>query len=206
MKDKEQTKRKLILAVGEVIRTEGFSHLRISTIARKAEVDRKLIYRYFGRLDNLIEAYIVENDYWMVFSGQMKEMISQSNFTSSEQLIISVLQNQFKFFYSEKDMQRIILWELSTGNPLMRSIHNARESLGQKFFELTDTHFGGSSVNFRAIAALLVGGIYYTVLHTRFNGDNFADLSINSEEGQQEIIKALQQIVEWAYKEAEKTK
>jgi len=48
MKDKEQTKRRLIQAVGEIISTDGFSNLRISTISRKAGVDRKLIYRYFG--------------------------------------------------------------------------------------------------------------------------------------------------------------
>jgi AcrR family transcriptional regulator len=204
MKDKEQTKRRLIQAVGEIIKNDGFSNLKISRISKKAEVDRKLIYRYFGTLNHLIEAYVVENDYWMVFSDQMKEMLDQHNYAGSQELITAILQNQFKFFISQKEMQRLILWELSIDNPLMRSIHNARESMGHKFLEVTDEHFGNGKVNFRAVAALLVGGIYYTVLHTVYNGGDFAGTDINSKAGNDEILKAIGQIVGWAYQEAEK--
>lgn len=63
MKDREQTKRKLINAVGFIIKSKGFNGVRISKVARQAGVDRKLIYRYFGNMKNLTEAYIVENDY-----------------------------------------------------------------------------------------------------------------------------------------------
>ena len=204
MRNKEQTKRKLIQAVGEIIKTEGFSNLKISKIAKKAEVNRKLVYRYFGTLDYLIEAYVVKNDYWMVFSDQMKEMLRQHNYVSSQELITAILQNQFKFFMSQKEMQRLILWELSVDNPLMRSIHNARESMGEKFLELTDEHFRNTKVNFRAITALLVGGIYYTILHTVYNGGAFTGLDINSQAGNDEILKAIEQIVGWAYQEGEK--
>lgn len=58
----------------------------------------------------------------------------------------------------------------------MHSIHNARESLGQIFFDLTDVHFKNKAVDFRAVAALLVGGIYYMILHTSNNGHKFADI------------------------------
>ena len=199
MKDKEATKRKLIDAVGVIIKRDGFSTLKISTIAKVAEVDRKLIYRYFGGLNHLIEAYIVENDYWLLFSEKMKTMLEQKEFTGSEQIITAILQNQFNFFVSQKEMQRLILWELSANSPMMRSIHNARESMGQKFLEMTDSHFKESKVNFRPIAALLVGGIYYTILHTIFNGGSFTDMDINSEEGKQSMLVAIEQIVHWAY-------
>lgn len=57
MKNKEITKNKLIEAVEGIIRTDGFQNLRISEVAKRANVDRKLIYRYFGNLNYLIEAY-----------------------------------------------------------------------------------------------------------------------------------------------------
>ncbi len=205
MKDKEETKRKLIWAVGEVIRTEGFDSLSASNIARKANVDRKLINRYFGGLNQLIEAYVAENDYWLLFTNHVNEVINSTNFPGSKELITRVLQNQFSFFFAEKDMQRLILWELTANSPLMKSIHNARESMGQRLLELTDLHFKNSNVNFRAIGALVVGGIYYTILHTIYNGGTFTDLDIASEQGQQEIIKAIGQIVEWAYKDADRS-
>ncbi|WP_121197670.1 hypothetical protein [Mucilaginibacter gracilis] len=84
----------------------------------------------------------------------------------------------------------------------MKSIHNARESMGQKLLETTDAHFNGSKVNFRAIGALLVGGIYYTILHTIHNGGKFSDLDVTSNEGQEQILNAIEQIVGWAYEAA----
>jgi AcrR family transcriptional regulator len=204
IKNKEITKRKLISALGETIKLEGFEALSASKVARRAEVDRKLINRYFGGLNQLIEAYVVENDYWLLFTEHINELLKYTSFPGSKELITSVLQNQFSYFFGAKDMQRLILWELTHNSPLMKSIHNARESMGQKLLESTDTHFKDSKVNFRAVGALIVGGIYYTILHTVKNGGLFADLDINSEYGQEEIQKAIEQIVEWAYEAADK--
>jgi DNA-binding transcriptional regulator YbjK len=206
MKDKENTKRKLIWAVGEIIKTEGFNALKsASKIARKAEVDRKLITRYFGGINQLIEAYVVENDYWLLFTERINDLLISNNYPGSRELVTSVLQNQFTYFSSDKDMQRLILWELTANSPLMKSIHNARESMGQKLLGLTDEHFNGSKVNFRAISALLVGGIYYTILHTINNGGKFTDMDLTSALGQEQIVTAIEQIVGWAYQEAEKS-
>ena len=55
---------------------------------------------------------------------------------------------------------------------------------------------------FRAVAALLVGGIYYTILHTVYNGGTFAGIDLNTKSGKDEISKALAQIVHWAYQGA----
>ncbi len=129
-------------------------------------------------------------------------MLLDKQFSESQQLIIEILQNQFKFFASQKEMQRLILWELSINSPLMRSIHNTRESLGQEFLEMTDSHFADGKVNFRAVAALLVGGIYYTILHTVYNGGTFAGIDLNTQNGKEEILTAISHIVNWAYKEA----
>ncbi|MDP9079036.1 MAG: TetR/AcrR family transcriptional regulator [Bacteroidota bacterium] len=203
IKNKELTKRKLILAVGELIRTEGFISLKsASKVARFAGVDRKLIGRYFGGLSQLIEAYVVENDYWLLFTEKIDDLVSSSNYPGSKELITSILQNQFAYFSSDKDMQRLILWELTTNVPLMKSIHNVRESMGHKLLALTDEHFNGSKVNFRAIGALLVGGIYYMILHTINNGGKFTDVDVTSNEGHEQILNAIEQIVSWAYEAA----
>lgn len=202
IKNKELTKRKLIWSLGETIKLEGFNSLSASKIARRAEVDRKLINRYFGGLNQLIEAYVVQNDYWLLFTEHINELLESNKFPGSKEIITSVLQNQFTYFFAEKDMQRLILWELTTDSPLMKSIHNARESMGQKLLSLTDLHFKNSDVNFRAICALIVGGIYYIILHSVYNGATFTDMDISSDQGQAEISKAIEQIIDWAYKEA----
>jgi AcrR family transcriptional regulator len=202
MKNKEETKKRLINAVGEILKNEGYSALGVNNIARKSGVNKGLIYRYFGKLDYLVETYVVENDYWLEFFKQTNQLVQESQPESLQLLISQILQNQYKFFLSEPDMQRLIHWELSGESPLMTSIHNARETNGQKILEMTDDHFKNQKVNFRAIAALLVGGIYYTILNSRFNGGMFCDIDVNSTYGQNEILKAIEQTVGWAFEKS----
>lgn len=200
-KNKELTKRKLIQAVGEVLKEEGYTGLGVNRIARQAGVSKKLIYRYFGTLDYLIESYIAENDYWLKFSIKLQDAIDGNVPEDLRHFIATVLDDQFDYFLSEREMQRLILWEISASSPLMRSIHNVRESTGQVLLEMTDGHFRSLAVNFRAVAALLVGGIYYTVLHIQSNGGKFCDLDLSDAQGQAEIRKAIRQIVGWAFQE-----
>ena len=198
-RNKPETMRRIIQSVGIVMKTQGFESLTISKIAREAQVDRKLITRYFGGLNGLIEAYILEKDYWMIFSEQLKAAIIEFSEASPKPLITSILVDQFNSFYKDVDMQNLILWELTSSSKLMRSIHNTREMLGQQLLELTDAHFEKTGIDFRAVAALLVGGIYYTILHTRHNGSMFSDVDINSEKGQLQITTAISQVVDWAF-------
>ncbi|GAA4910226.1 TetR/AcrR family transcriptional regulator [Mucilaginibacter defluvii] len=201
IRNKELTKRKLIDAVGQILRKDGYAGLGVNKVAKQAGVTKKLIYDYFDRdFNNLMEAYILETDYWMMFADKVKELTERHAFTDHQKLITDILQNQFRYFHLEKQVQELIIWEVTSKSPLMRSIHNVRESLGQQLFEMTDTHFKKTNINFRAVAALLVGGIYYSILHTRHNGGSFSGLDLSTEKGRDEMLEAIEMIVGWAYK------
>ena len=75
------------------------------------------------------------------FADQMKQMFVDKQFPGSEQLITELLQNQFKFFTSQKEIQHLIFWKLSVNSPLIRSIHNTRESNGSNIFRINRFSF-----------------------------------------------------------------
>jgi AcrR family transcriptional regulator len=110
------TKRKLIDAVGKMIQTLGFNSIRIRKVAREAGVDRKLIYRYFGNLNNFIEAYIVENDFWLLFAENFNQLLKSQEREGGQAVITKALQEQFYHFLQDKKMQTLILLELSLSN------------------------------------------------------------------------------------------
>jgi AcrR family transcriptional regulator len=139
-KNKESTKKKLIAAVGDIFRTEGYHGLGVNKVARMAGVDKKLIYRYFGNIDGLIEAYVVETDYWMMFFEKMRTLEVPQNGNQVRRLLTSALQDQFAYFLKDKEMQRLILWELSVKSPLMRSIHETRELMGKQLLDMTEPY------------------------------------------------------------------
>ena len=74
MKNKEETKRKLVAAVAHIFQTEGYVGLGVNKVAKLAGVSKKLIYRYFGSFERLIEAYVMETDYWMQFSAELRQL------------------------------------------------------------------------------------------------------------------------------------
>ncbi|MBB6131721.1 TetR/AcrR family transcriptional regulator [Mucilaginibacter lappiensis] len=194
------TERKLIDAVGTIIKKHGYKGLTASAIASEADVSRPLINKYFGSLNGLIEKYVNEKDYWIASKSKITEVIVKTRKKAPLiELLVHTLQEQFRFFYTTEEMQQLILWEISEQSQLMNSIGNARESIGQEFFEKTARHFEGSDVNFKAIAALLVSGIYYLVLHGRTNSSLQCGIDINTPEGQCEISKAIRHLVTAAF-------
>jgi len=202
-KDKELTKQRIINTVGKIFKTEGQKGLYIARIAKEADVDRSLIYQYFGKdVRNIIEAYIVQKDYWLRFFEKINAEVSRSNHESGKDLIIEILQKQWEYFSADQEMQHMILWELSGDSEFMRSIHNTREVMGESILKLADEKFANSAVKFRPIAVLLLGGIYYANVHALYNGSIMCGMDVKSKEGQIELLKAIQQIIEWAYQNA----
>ena len=47
----KETEKRLLEAVSKVIEEEGFTQIGINRVAKKAQCDKVLIYRYFGGLD-----------------------------------------------------------------------------------------------------------------------------------------------------------
>ncbi|QNK63612.1 TetR/AcrR family transcriptional regulator [Pedobacter sp. PAMC26386] len=203
-RNKEQTKRKLLQAVGEIIIEKGYAGLGVNKIANKAGVDKKLIYRYFGDGNILVETYILEKDYWLSLANRLQEFNDIQTPDKAKEIISAILERQFTFFYEEEAMQRLILEELTAKSSLMAGICNIRGNIGASLLKHTDPHFENSEVNFRAVSALLVSGIYYLVLQAKINGGTICDIDINDPAGRQEITKTIRQIIEWAYEAPKK--
>ena len=56
-RDRAVTEERMLAAVGEVLARDGFHAVGINAIAREAGVDKVLIYRYFGGLGELLQAW-----------------------------------------------------------------------------------------------------------------------------------------------------
>jgi AcrR family transcriptional regulator len=204
-RNKEETMQRLIAAVGEILKEKGYAGLGLNKIAIQAGVTKELIYRYFDGLNNLLKTYINGKDYWMPLLEQLNHSEVGGD-AEILQLFVRLLQDQFKFFFEEQEMQKFILWQISETNSLMRSISEKRESEGAKLLALTNAHFRGTGINFKAITALLLGGIYYVVLHGSSNKSTVAGLDMNEEKDREEMLKAIEQIYTWAWETAAKKK
>lgn len=204
IRDKDRTKNKMIQAVGKVLLKKGYTGLNASTIAKEAEVDKRLVWTYFGGLDPLVEEYISRRDFWkFTATDSINDLLGTNNGIKKEQ-VSDLLKSQFETLLYDNVLQRIIHWELSENKSFLRNISNQREAIGEELFKHIAHQFNNETKQFRAITALLIGGIYYLALHGKVNGSLFCGLDINKEEDKLLINKTIEEIIAFAFGNAVK--
>lgn len=199
----EVTKKMLIDAVGDILREDGWQGLGVNKIAIRAGVDKKMIYWYFSSYNNLLKTYIKSKDFWMpVFEkfqsegGELEQELPD--------FIGSIFMELFNVFYTEPELQTFIHWQISDSRPVLREISEEREFQGAKIAGMTDAHFKGTGFNFRAVLALILGGVYYVVWHAKMNQTSVCGIDINVEKDRLDLIRSIGQIIDLVWDAAGK--
>jgi AcrR family transcriptional regulator len=206
IREKARTMKRLVAAVGRVLQKHSYPGLTAVNIAKEAGLNRKLIYAYFGTLDNLIETYITEKDFWKSGAKKMIENIIQIPDNLGKNEMNSLFQAQFNVLLNDKALQKIMHWGLGEKNKVLRKISDQREEVGEKILTILDIDFENSDVDIRALLALQLAGIYYLSLHSKSYGTTFCGIDINAAEGKQRISKAIQNSIEMTYDRAKVNK
>lgn len=201
LRNKERTKLNLLNALGKILKRNGFNGLSISSVADEAKLDRRLIYDYFGGLEGLVRDYLNSHDYWKMDPNNLDGIIESSREDSGKSLAYNVLLDQFDSLINNEEMRRIITWGLLENSAALKDLDLKRENMGEYLLtEVIDGYFVGKDKNFRAIYAILMGGVYYLTLHAKMQNNPFCGIDIQESEGQEKIKIALKQLIEFAYK------
>ncbi|MBB5396670.1 TetR/AcrR family transcriptional regulator [Mucilaginibacter sp. AK015] len=203
IRDPDKMRRRLIDAIGEILEKQGFTGVRVNNIARHLDRDKNLVRYYFGNIQNLKKAFIMEKDYWPPFFERFK-LNELSGRVEIRQLFVELMRENYRFFKNHKEMQKIIQWQINENLSLLRHISDSRELEGEKLLVRTDKFFEGTGVSFRSVVCLLLGGIYYVVLHATTNGSKVASVDITVDEEHEALWRTIGQIIDWAFEAAEK--
>ncbi|WP_223883467.1 MULTISPECIES: TetR/AcrR family transcriptional regulator [Arenibacter] len=202
IRDKSRTKASLVEAVGKVIKKKGYAALTAPNIAKEAKVHKKLVWTYFGGVDNLVEEYLQQKDFWRVAEKKVVKELQESSQTIGQNEIYSLLESQFKSLLSDELLRKIIHWELDGENKILRKIADQREAFGEEIFKIIEPDFLNSDVDVRANLALQIGGLYYLSIHAKSNGSTFCGIDINEEAGEERILNALRNILDYTFQKA----
>jgi len=193
---------RLIGAVGDTLKEKGYHGLGMNKIALRAGVSKPMVYSYFGNQNGLLKAYINRKDSWLAYFESL-ELPENPTTEELKACFIKMLQDQFRYFHQDQEMQKLVLWQISEYNPLMRATCEARERAGVRLLELADGHFRKSGISLKAVMAMLVGGIYYNVLHDSAGLGTIAGTDIKNEKDFGVMLKTIEQVVGWAFRAAE---
>jgi len=192
-RDREATRRLLIRAVGELLGERGFTGLGVNAVARQAGVDKVLIYRYFGGLPGLIQAFGQEEDFWPSIEELTGGDIDAFRQMPLEEKLTALGCNFLRGIRQRPLTQEVMAWEMVQRNDMTEELEIIRETRMLRFAELF-LPAEGARVDLMAILAIFGAGISYLVCRSRkirwYNG-----IDLENETGWQRIETAVGQMV-----------
>lgn len=167
-----------------LIREGGFGNLTATGIMQQAEIEPVQFYKRYKDLNAFISEYVKIFDYWL--NDIIKESALDSNLSVQYE---NILCNLLYSLWDNKIMQELLRWEIATRNESsirtakLRELHTL--PLCKKFADA----FAETETDIVAISALIVGGVYYMILHCELS--EFSGINLNNEQDRERIIKAI---------------
>lgn len=195
VRDKEETKARILAAVGKLLAESGFKQLGVNAIAREAGVDKVLIYRYFENLPTLLQTFGKEGNYWMT----VEELVGDETAVDAESLAdwMVLLLTRFLHDLQKRPItQEIMRWELLEGNELTHELATVRDRVAIESLEFLKQKCSfPADKDIPAISAVLIAGIVYLVLRTKVS-NTFLGIDFSSPTGWQRIEGAIASLIQ----------
>ncbi len=177
------------------IKKKGFSLALVTDIVKRAKIEPIVFYNRYKNLDEFYDKFVKKYDYWL--SNIVHGLADELNTTDGYADIMTQLLDNL---LNDGIMTELLRWEVSEGTHITERTARLRE------MDVTDLIAKYSSekkqsIDLVAISALIVGGIYFMVLHK--DRSTFAGIDLNSTEGQRRIEHAFRHIARMISAEAE---
>jgi AcrR family transcriptional regulator len=193
-RDREITRRRLILAVGSLLAKKGFKGLGVNAVAREAGVDKVLIYRYFDGLPGLIAAFARQEDFWpapLELAGG--DLAGFSRLPLADRL--SIFTANFIQALKTRPLTRAIMaWEMVETNELTEELERVREESIMTFFQLFFVRDAPGDVDLQALVMLVGAALSYLVIRSG-SIDLYGGLDLATDQGWQRIESAVNLII-----------
>jgi AcrR family transcriptional regulator len=172
-RDVEATKARLVEAVGTLLARAGFGAIGLRSVAAEASADKKLIYRYFGGLPELLEAYAEGTQFWPTSEELAGRSLAELRRMPLRERWAVVVKNYIAELRRRPLTREILRWELFGRNQVTARLERVRET---RSIALTEAlaHDLAPDVDAPAVLAVLSSAVHYLLVRAEllryFNG------------------------------------
>ncbi len=185
---KEITKEKLVKAVGKILAKDGFKGLGVNKVARKAGVDKVLVYRYFGGLPELIGEYSRTVDFWPTVEELIGPEPDRLRNMPPDKQVAEFFKSFLSALRKRPATQDILAWELLERNDLTRQLEDIRIRTILEYFEYLEDIPDDDHLS--AIVVLIGGAVNHLLVKSRIHS-SVGGIDLESEKGWERINKAI---------------
>ena len=179
----------MLNAVKTALIKHGFAKLGINVVAEEASIDKSAIYRYFGNFEGLLSAYIDKQDYWL---QSIQQYAPKDKIT--KELAKKIIREQYEALYNNEELQELIRWEIAERGIISAPITVKREIYSQEILKESRHILDNCGVNFNFLLSIILGGIYYIILHKEKGA--FCEVDILHRKQKDELIKTLDWLID----------
>lgn len=178
MKNNENTQRKLIDAVDQIIKNEGLHALTIANLSTFTGVHKNLIFSCFGSMEGLLEVYIDKRDFWtnspepVTFDVPMDEQVRR------------ILTEEVSSFYNHCEMKAMLLNEILKGNSLVANLIKEESPVD-------------NSAYYDIVSTLLQAGTDHLILSSY--GLNNCIYTADKSNVEKDLMQSIGQIIDWTF-------
>lgn len=162
-RNRDATRERILAAVGTLLAREGFSSLGVNAVAREASVDKVLIYRYFGGIEALLDAWGRE-----ALAASASGAAAEDPPADAASRACAALLGFARAAREHPQALEVMRWELAEDNALTRRLAELRESAGFADLERLGLDAARArQVDLPAVAAILSAGLLHLALRAR---------------------------------------
>jgi AcrR family transcriptional regulator len=192
-RNRAMTMERILRAMGDVIVERGTEKAGINAVAEKAQVNKVLIYRYFGGWNGLLEAYVQRGFFLSMLNDKFIESVPDKIPAADSGRVWSHhLLELFREFRERKSSQDLVRWEMLNGETeIARRLAAFRDASYQKMIDKIGPFAGQDP---EAITAILVSGVTFLTLIGNQREEAFG-INLRSEEGIERLEDAMQTLL-----------
>lgn len=170
IRDASKTKDLMLDAFGEILAEKDFSAITHDNIQKKSKRNKKLIYEYFGGLNQLKNAYEKSRNF---------DKIDIESENIADRLI-----SEFDELCENIELQGNILWALNERRK------KTRDAINQRFLNVVND---GSNDN-QVPKAIVMAGLTYIALYAQKENSVICGIDVSTKEGKDLIKEAVKDI------------
>jgi AcrR family transcriptional regulator len=161
--------------------------LGINAIAREARVDKVLIYRYFGGLEQLYRAFALEGNTFPSLAEVAEGRLEELPRLPPAEALKAILLGFARAIRRRPITKEMMRWELQERNQLTDALAAERNRQSQQWLALAPNLYGA---DLPAVASILVAGQIFLTLRAKTT-DTYNGIDLHSEAGWKRIEKAV---------------
>ena len=195
-RDRAATELALRSAARAVLEREGFQAFGINAVAREAQCDKQLIYRYFGGLEGLLDAVgqDLSRDLEQRFAALSQDP-PQTYRVFAERLVLGYLAT----LRVDPLLQKLLVWEIAAPSPALSRLTAARSRGLSAFVAVArGTLLPPAGCDAPALNALLLAAVQHLCLAATATG-HFSGLDLSSDAAWSRIEAGLATLLDALY-------